>query len=384
MDTKCRVFIIALAVLFAAAGIIPGRSAKAASAYSAENGALVFRLRDVDFSFDTESAPEGYRYEGSFVAQSDYSSSLNLLRVIKNRYYNALDGALGEDRTIAHLLYRLFDFVYGDAILDLFTDCFADEETFTASLAAMNYTDVTIYRIGAWSVVVNASFFGASRELTAEYDPEADSARLSVYEDEELITSMEWRAVDEGYALQYMRRIGTEEFLALYGSQFASAEQADEDEITPVDNELYQDASSASSFSKQLLLGSGLGSTAGASDDEGADGEDEPSYSAAAVAAAELCSYIGYRAYLRDDGTGAVSHGPFSSLRDVDLLTLPRVTAAMVSSRMFCCDKFSMDDREVIFSDRSGTIAHELGAVEAAPADSADAAPDDDIIADAP
>lgn len=104
-----------------------------------------------------------------------YAVSLNDLRIVKNRYYNALDSALSEDNEIAPLLYQMLDYVYGDGVLEAFTDCFGDEAAYCSHLEELGYTDIRIDR-DMGELTVNASYKDASRVLAASFDGENEAA----------------------------------------------------------------------------------------------------------------------------------------------------------------------------------------------------------------
>ncbi len=137
---------------------------------------------------------------------SGLALSMNMLRVVKNHYYNVLDGALAEDGDIAPLLYQMLDFVYGDSVLDTFTGCFGDEAEYMTHLKDLGYSNINVFP-GEDGLVAGATYNGSERVLAAKFDPEREAASLEVYQDDALIRLYEWRAVDGGYAVQFAKAL---------------------------------------------------------------------------------------------------------------------------------------------------------------------------------
>ncbi len=344
-----------------------------------------------DFGEEELALESSYVYRGSFAPQGDFASSLNMLRVIKNRYYNAVDGALGEDRNISYLLYRFFDYVYGDVVLDLFSGCFGDEAEFVDSLAALGYTDCYVVRKSDCELLVCGCFFGTPRTLTAFYDPEMDAARLCVYEADDLVTMMEWRATEEGYALQYMRSISAEEFDALYGEPAVNEEDEDlGDEYvgqepvpephlnidpTPAPNEPTEEPTEEPTpepteeptpepTEEPTPAATEAPIVPKAEGDSVPDPEAYGSKADLLLAAAqnnELARYIGYRAYIRDDGTGVVCSGPFCSLHFSSILGSRSFGVGMVYANMFRFTGYTLTDKLITVRTGQENLAHAFG-----------------------
>ena len=175
---------------------------------------------DIEVASDTTPEPalphaEGHDRTGD-QRPSDYADSLNMLRVYKNRFYNKVDGALGEDSSISFLLYGMMDFVYGDAMLDVFAYALGEQSRFEDAIEAKGFTGVRIAGRLGYAMYAEAYSGGEEYSFCARYDAEHDSASLCVYRGETLWQLFEWRLGKAGCVLQYAKAADTEGLYAGY------------------------------------------------------------------------------------------------------------------------------------------------------------------------
>ena len=140
--------------------------------------------------------------------EASFEYSMNMLRVCKNRFYNAAEAALAEDAAFSKHLYMLFDFVYADAMLDMFADCMRDPDALSSFLRQKGYEECAAFSNGSTRALAVARAEGVSRICTAEYDPKSESACLRVFEEGGLAAVYSWRREPHGYAVQYMYPAG--------------------------------------------------------------------------------------------------------------------------------------------------------------------------------
>ena len=240
----------------------------------------------------------------------DFAVSMNMLRVVKNRYYNVLDGALAEDNKIAPLLYQMLDYVYGDSVLEAFADCFGDEEEYRARLEELGYTDIELERSDG-QLTVNAVIDGVPRVFSARFDNEREAASLTVLQDEELIRIFEWRAVDGGYAIQFAR--------ALPKTNSRSAEDG--------------------------------------------EGEEDGEGSVSNVPSGIDAEFSGYRAYILDDATGDICAGYYCIGELESIFDLPAVDEAFIHRNMFSYYTYVLTPETVTVRSDGAELVHTIGEI---------------------
>lgn len=145
---------------------------------------------------------------GGFAAPGDggeasFDYSVNRVRVFKNRFYNRTEAALAEDTALAKYLYSMFDFVYGDAMLDAFAGCMQGAESFAAHIKALGFESCIASTDGRTRASAAAVHEGKLTVFIAEFGEDGTSAVLRrVGPEGESVYS--WRFSGEVLHLQYL------------------------------------------------------------------------------------------------------------------------------------------------------------------------------------
>lgn len=149
-------------------------------------------------ALDPSAVPQGLK------PGEEFAYSLNMLRVVKNRFYNAAEAALAEDTSLSHLLYRLFDFVYADYVLDAFADCMGDGSGIMHALKARGCIEcgfLTNHR----DMAIGMGREGDSHVIyLAEFDRETRAATLRILVGGRESVLFQWHPIRGGFALQYL------------------------------------------------------------------------------------------------------------------------------------------------------------------------------------